>query len=86
MTDPMTETGTGADRSDGHGTDGRVTRADIEAKLAEIRHQVDEGTERAKGVGLAVGAVVVGVVVVGAYLWGRRRGRRRQPVIEIQRV
>jgi len=64
----------------------RVSRADIEAKLAEIRGQVDEGAERAKGVGLAVGAVVVVGAVLGAYLWGRRAGRRRRTVVEIQRV
>ncbi|MBI2168572.1 MAG: hypothetical protein HYU28_03600 [Actinobacteria bacterium] len=64
----------------------RVTRADIEAKLAEIRGEMDQDVERAKGVSLAVGAVVVTAVVLGAYLLGRRRGRKRQAVIEIQRV
>ena len=63
-----------------------VTRADIEAKLAEIRGELDHGAERAKGVGLAVGAVAVVAVVLGAYLLGRKRGRRRQAVVEIQRV
>lgn len=63
-----------------------VTRADIEAKLAEIRGELDRGAERAKGVGLAVGAVVVTAVVLGAYLLGRRKGRRRQAVVEVQRV
>lgn len=66
--------------------DTRVTRADIEAKLAEIRGEMGEEAEKAKGIGLAVGAVVVTVVVLGAYLLGRRRGRKRQAVIEIQRV
>lgn len=65
---------------------GPVTRGDIDAKLAEIRGEMDRGTERAKGVGLAVGAVVVTAVVLGAYLLGRRKGRKRQAVVEIQRV
>lgn len=69
---------------DGHAAP--VTRADIEAKLAEIRGELDEGAERAKGVGLAVGAVAVAAVVLGAYFLGRRRGRKRRAVIEIQRV
>lgn len=64
----------------------RVTRADIEAKLGEIRSQVDEGAEKAKGIGVAVGTVLVVGAVLGAYLWGRRTGRRRQTVVEIQRV
>lgn len=63
-----------------------VTRDAVEAKLAEIRGQFDRGTERAKGVGLTVGAVVVTAVVIGVYLLGRRRGRKRQAVVEIQRV
>ena len=67
-------------------TDGRVTRADIEAKLAEIRDEVEREGERARGVGLAVGAVVVLGVVAGAYVWGLRRGRRRRAVVEITRV
>lgn len=63
-----------------------VTRAHIEAKLAEIRDEVDRGASQAKEIAVAVGAVVVVGLVVGAYLWGRRRGRGRRPVIEIQRV
>ncbi|HLG01177.1 MAG TPA: hypothetical protein VI916_11945 [Acidimicrobiia bacterium] len=63
-----------------------VTRADIEAKLSEIRGSVGDGAERAKGVGIAVGVAVVTAAVVGAYLLGRRRGRKRRAVIEIQRV
>ena len=63
-----------------------VTRADIEAKLAEIRGEIDHGAERAKGVSLTVGAVAVVAFVLGAYLLGRRRGARRQAVVEIQRV
>lgn len=65
---------------------GKVTRADIEAKLAELRGELDRETEKAKGVAVAVGAVVVVGVVLGAFLWGRRRGRSRQTVIEIQRI
>lgn len=64
----------------------RVSRADIEAKLDEIRTEVDREGERVKGVGVVVGTVLVVGVVVTAYLWGRRKGRRRQPIIEIQRL
>jgi len=64
----------------------RVTRADIEAKLAEIRGEMEAEGEKAKGVALAVGAAVVVSVVVGAFLWGRRRGKRDRALIEIRRI
>lgn len=64
----------------------RVTRSDIEAKLGEIRRELDQEAERAKGIGLTVGAVVVVGVVVAAYLLGRRKGRRRQAIVEVLRV
>ncbi|MCZ7525941.1 MAG: hypothetical protein M5U14_05865 [Acidimicrobiia bacterium] len=63
-----------------------ITKADIEAKLEEVRRATEAGTEQAKGVAVAVGVVAVGALVVGAYLLGRRRGRRRRTVVEIRRV
>lgn len=65
---------------------GTVTRDDIQAKLAQIRTEVHEAGERAKVPALAVGAVAVAVIVVGAYLLGRRRGRRRSTVVEVRRL
>lgn len=64
----------------------RVTRADIEAKLAEIQGEMEAEGEKAKGIGIAVGAVVVVGVVVGAFLWGKRRGKKDRALIEIRRV
>lgn len=67
-------------------TEPKITRSDIEAKLRELRGDVDERVQAAKGPGLAiaVGAVVVTVVV--AYWFGRRRGKKRQMVLEIRRI
>ena len=63
-----------------------ITRDDIEAKLREIKGEVDETTEQAKPIALAVG-VVVAVAVVGlAFAWGKRKGRKRSTVVEIRRV
>ena len=63
-----------------------VGRADIEAKLREIKGEVDETTRAAKPVGLAVGvAAAVGVVAL-VYVLGRRRGRKKTTVVEIRRV
>ena len=67
-------------------TDTPVTRADIEAKLREIRGEVDTTAEGAKSYIVAAG-VVAAVVLVGAvYLLGRRRGRKKTTVVEIRRV
>lgn len=64
----------------------RITRATIEAKLRELRGDVEATTEAAKPVALAA-AMALGAVVLGAvYLLGRRRGRRRSTVVEIRRV
>lgn len=65
---------------------GRITRADIEAKLRAIRDDVEPVGEQAKG-GLMVAApVVVAVLVIGAYLLGKRSGKKRRAVIEIKRL
>ena len=63
-----------------------VTRADIEAKLAQIKGVTDDTTEVAEGAaktGLVVAAI--GVVVV-AFLLGRRRGHKKSTIIEVRRV
>jgi hypothetical protein len=63
-----------------------VTRADIEAKLQEIRGEVDTTATEAKSYAVTVGIVAAVVLIGGAYLFGRRRGRRRSTVVEIRRV
>ena len=63
-----------------------ITRADIEAKFGELRADVREREQAAKtpAVAIAVGAVVVSVVL--AYWFGRRKGKKRQMVLEIRRL
>ena len=63
-----------------------ITRDDIESKLREIKGEVDETTEQAKPIALAVGVVVVVAVVGLAFALGRRKGRKRSTVVEIRRV
>ena len=66
--------------------DHEVTRSDIEAKLRQIRGEVERTGEAAKPIGLAVAvAAAVGVVAV-AYLLGRRRGKKKTTIVEIRRV
>jgi len=63
-----------------------VSRADIEAKLAEIRGVTDDTTEVAEDAA-KTGLVVAGVgVVVIAFLLGRRRGRKKSTIVEVRRV
>ena len=64
----------------------RIRREDIEAKLEQIRHQVDHTTEAAKPAGMAVAAGVAVAVVAIVYLLGRRRGRKGRTVVEVRRV
>lgn len=63
-----------------------ITRDDIESKLREIKGEVDETTDQAKPIALAVGVVVVVAVVGLAFALGRRKGRKRSTVVEIRRV
>jgi len=64
----------------------RITRADIEAKLRDMRGEVEQTAEAAKTPILAIAAGVAGFVVVVAFLLGKRRGRRKSTVVEIRRV
>jgi LPXTG-motif cell wall-anchored protein len=67
-------------------TSGTVTRADIEAKLAEIRGVTDTTTEVAEEAVKPV-LIVLGVaIVLGAFLLGRRRGRKRSTIVEVRRI
>ncbi len=63
-----------------------ITRADLEAKLGQIRDATDTGAGSARGVGVAVGVAVVAVVIVAAYFFGNRRGRKRRTIVEVRRV
>jgi hypothetical protein len=66
--------------------DGRITRADIESKLHEMRGEVEQTAEAAKTPLLAIaGAVAVAIVII-AFQLGKRRGRRKSTVVEIRRV
>jgi hypothetical protein len=68
------------------GVDRPITRADLEAKFAQLRGATPSGTEKARVAGTA--ALVVGgvVLVLLAYVIGRRRGRKRRTIVEVRRV
>jgi hypothetical protein len=64
----------------------KISRDDIEAKLRELQGEVDENLDTAKGIAMpiAIGAGVLALLIV--YFLGRRRGRKRQLVLEIKRI
>ncbi len=70
-------------RTNGSGT---VTRADIEAKLRQIRDTMEPVGEQAKASVMAIAPVAAAVIVLAAYLVGVRRGKKRRAVIEIRRI
>ena len=66
--------------------DPKITRADIEAKLQQIKHIADSTTETAAeaGRGAMIGGAVL--VVVLASWFGRRRGPKKNTRVEIRRI
>ncbi len=65
---------------------GRITRADIEAKLKAIRDDIEPVGEQAKGGLMAAVPVIAAVLVIGAYVLGKRSGKKGRAVIEIKRL
>ena len=59
-----------------------VTRADIEAKLAEIRGVTDDTTEVAEDAAKTGLVSPASLVVVVAFLLGRRRGHKKSTIVE----
>ena len=67
-------------------TGDRISREHIEAKLRDIRGEVDNTAQAAKPAAFAVVAVAAVVVIGAVYLLGRRKGKRKSTVVEIRRV
>jgi len=65
---------------------GKITRADIEAKLRELRGEVEETGEAVVEKGKAMIGVVAAGVVGLVFLLGVRRGKKKSTVVEIRRV
>ena len=64
----------------------KITKEDLEAKLREIRGEVDKAVGTAKPA-LSALAVAVGVAVISiSFLIGMKMGRKKNTVIEIKRI
>jgi len=67
-------------------TDGKITRDDLEAKLRELKDDVDDTAESAKSY-VAAAAVAAGILLFAvAFAAGKKRGRRKSTVVEIRRI
>jgi len=64
----------------------KITRQDIESKLRELRGEVDDRVEEVKVPAMAIAVGVAVVTVAVAYWFGKRKGRKRQMVLEIKRI
>jgi hypothetical protein len=66
----------------------RVSLGDIESKLRQLGSDAQASVASAATTTSAVaGFVVVGVLLLaGVYVFGRRRGRKEAPVLEIRRI
>jgi len=68
------------------GKGGDISRDDIEAKLRELRGEVDSVGESNRSTAAAVVIGVIVVVIAATYLLGKRKGRRRTTVVEVRRI
>ena len=64
----------------------KVTRDDIEAKLRELRGEVDSASRRSRCRRSRSRSASSVVTVVAAYWFGRRKGKKRQTILEIRRI
>jgi hypothetical protein len=63
-----------------------ISKADIQAKLTELKRGVDSEIANVRGIAVAAGVAVVVVAVLVTFALGRRRGRRLATIVEIRRV
>jgi hypothetical protein len=63
---------------------GRITKADIEAKLREATGELDDEVEHGRRI--APWVLGAGAVIVVIYRLGLRRGARNSTLLEIRRI
>ena len=68
------------------GTERKVSRTDIEAKLRELQGDVNQQAESARSTVATIGAGVAVVLVLAVFLLGKRRGRKNTTVVEVRRL
>lgn len=64
----------------------RITPADISDRVRQLVGGAGDAAEQVSSAAVAVAATVGTGLVLAAFLFGRRRGRRRSTLVEIVRV
>jgi hypothetical protein len=72
--------------SDFNVTEGKITKADIQAKLDAIQGGVVQVERDVKSLAIAAGIIIGSVVIAGVFILGRRKGRKRAGFIEIRQL
>jgi hypothetical protein len=62
-----------------------ITPQDIKSKLRDIQGEATEQVESSRNQLVTAGAVVFLLLLIGAFLVGRRGGKRQSAVIEVRR-
>ncbi len=81
MADGNRGTGAGSSAASQH-----ITPADISDRVRQLVGGAGDAAEQVSSAAVAVAATVGTGLVLAAFLFGRRRGRRRSTLVEIVRV
>lgn len=63
----------------------RISREDLEGKFRALQADIQGRAADKKQSAIAIGSAAASIVVLLAYLFGRRRGRRRASRVEFRR-
>ena len=66
--------------------DRKITRNDIESKFRELQGDVDHAADERISYAVVAGVAVSFSIVAVAFWLGKRRGRRKNAVIEVRRI
>lgn len=67
-------------------SDKRITKDDLEAKFRETVGSAEETKDQVRNVGIAVGAAVLVLLVLLAFLGGKKSGKKGSTVVEVRRI
>jgi hypothetical protein len=64
----------------------RIPRAEVEASLRDLFGEGQQAAKAYAGVGVGAAGAMGFLALCGAFLLGKRKGRRRAAVVEIRRA